>query len=96
MAYSKVHISNSTPYTVDGTVNYLSAFCSDDKFKIQPWGEWTAGSRGVCLLTKISANVHTPESETSATSYESSGTSYSQFIIAQTKTGEYVVTRKVT
>ena len=55
MAYPKVHIVNSTNYTVKGTVKY--AACSSDDFEIAPWGSWTAGSRGVCLLTKITANV---------------------------------------
>ena len=60
MAYPKVHIVNSTNFSVKGKVKYASAFCSDDNYEIAPWGSWTAGSRGVCLLTEVSATVHTP------------------------------------
>ena len=64
MAYSKVHIVNSTNFSVKGKVKYASAFCADDNYEIAPWGSWTAGSRGVCLLTEVSATVHTPVSYT--------------------------------
>ena len=93
MAYPKVHIVNSTNYTVKGTVKY--AACSSDDFEIAPWGNWTAGSRGVCLLTKITANVYTPGKTEEADSYSSSGTSYSQFAILK-KTDGFTVTRIVT
>ena len=76
MAYPKVHIVNSTNFSVKGKVKYASAFCSDDNYEIAPWGSWTAGSRGVCLLTEVSAAVHTPGQDSKATPYESSGTSY--------------------
>ena len=88
MAYPKVHIVNSTNFSVKGKVKYASAFCSDDNYEIAPWGSWTAGSRGVCLLTEVSATVHTPGQDAKATPYESSGTSYSQFAVLQTAPGK--------
>lgn len=94
MAYPKVHIVNSTNYTVKGTVKY--AACSSDDFEITPWGNWTASSRGVCLLTKITAKVYTPGKTEEATSYSSSGTSYSQFAVLQTAPNNFTMTRIVT
>ena len=96
MAYPKVHIVNSTNFSVKGKVKYASAFCSDDNFEIAPWGSWTADSRGVCLLTEVSATVHTPGQDAKATPYESSGTSYSQFAVLQTAPGKFTMTRIVT
>ncbi|MFR5415364.1 MAG: hypothetical protein ACLTJE_28985, partial [Enterocloster bolteae] len=91
MAYPKVHIVNSTNFSVKGKVKYASAFCSDDNYEIAPWGSWTAGSRGVCLLTEVSATVHTPGQDAKATPYESSGTSYSQFAVLQTAPGKFTM-----
>ena len=92
MAYPKVHIVNSTNFSVKGKVKYASAFCSDDNYEIAPWESWTAG----CLLTEVSATVHTPGHDTKATPYESSGTSYSQFAVLQTEPGKFTMTRIVT
>lgn len=94
MSYSKVHIVNSTDYSVKGHVKY--AACSGDDFLIAPWGNWTADSRGVCLLTKITATVYTPGKTAEAVPYTSSGTSYSQFAIIQTSPDNFTMTRIVT
>jgi hypothetical protein len=95
MSYPLVHISNSTPYAVAGKVSYASAFCSDDDYTINPSpGTWTAKSRGVCLVTEISAKLLVNGSWVNASSYTSSGTSYSQFAIIQTG-NTYAVTRVV-
>ena len=86
MAYPKVHIVNSTNFSVKGKVEIcILPFSSDDNYADRlPSGSWTAGSRGVCLLTEVSAAVHTPGQDSKATPYESSGTSYSQFAVLQT------------
>ncbi|MDE9448417.1 hypothetical protein KKJ04_23700, partial [Xenorhabdus bovienii] len=55
-----------------------------------------ASSRGVCLLTKITATVRTPNGDIEAVPYTSSGTSYSQFAIIQTGNNTFEVTRRVT
>lgn len=94
MAYPKVHIVNSTNYSVKGKVKY--AACSSDDFVIAPWGSWTADSRGVCLLTKITADVYTPVKTSEAIPYSSSGTSYSQFAVLQTAPDNFTMTRIVT
>jgi hypothetical protein len=97
MAYPKVNIVNSTGYSVSGTVSYLSAFCSNDNYGMGPNKSWTASSRGVCLVTEISADVATPGGSVSATPYTSSGTSYSQFAVIQTNDNPlaFEVTRRV-
>lgn len=97
MGYPYVHIVNSTTYSVSGTADYASAFCSNDNYGMGPGQSWTASSRGVCLLTKISANVVTPGGTIAATPYTSSGTSYSQFAVIQTNDNplQFEVTRRV-
>ena len=56
---------------------------------------WQASSRGVCLVTEITATVKTPNGNIVATPYSSSGTSYSQFAIIQTGANSFEVTRRV-
>jgi hypothetical protein len=94
MAYPLVQIVNSTNYAARGKVEYLSFFCSDDNYYVGPWSSWSASSRGLCLLTKISAVlVGTPSGDIQATPYTSSGTSYSQFAVIQWGANSFRVTR---
>lgn len=95
MSYPLVEITNSTNYIVSGKVDYMGAFCSDDSYTVTPNTTWTTSSRGVCLLTKVSATVKTPNGEIVAKPYESSGTSYSRFAIIQTGSTSFEVTRIV-
>lgn len=95
MSYPLVNIINSTNYTVNGQVNYRSAFCSDDDYTVNTGSSWTADSRGVCLVTQVTAVVQTPNGAIYATPYESSGTSYSQFAVLQTSPTTFEVTRRV-
>lgn len=96
MGYPLVNVTNSTSSPVSGTVEYASIFCSNDNYNVAPnGGTWTASSRGVCLVTKVTANVHLPDGRViPATPYESSGTSYSTFAVIQQGVN-YVVTRVV-
>lgn len=95
MAYPPVHIVNSTNYDADGTVHYASFFCSNDNYHAPANKDWTAGGRGVCLVTEISAVMNTPNGRIQASPYTSSGTSYSQFAIVQTSPTTFAVTRLV-
>ena len=95
MSYPVVNISNSTNFNVSGTVSYASIFCSNDSYSVTPLTSWQASSRGVCLLTEVSAIVRTPNGDIVATPYTSSGTSYSQFAIIQTGPTSFEVTRRV-
>lgn len=95
-AYPPVSITNSTPFSAFGEVNYASFLCSDDRYNVAGNGAtWTASSRGVCLLTRITAIVRTPSGDIAATPYTSSGTSYSEFVIIQTGPNQFAVTRRV-
>lgn len=95
-AYPPVSITNSTPFSAFGEVNYASFLCSDDRYNVAGNGStWTASSRGVCLLTRITAIVRTPSGDIAATPYTSSGTSYSEFVIIQTGPNQFAVTRRV-
>lgn len=96
MAYPPVEIFNSTNYIASGRVNYMSAFCSDDDYTVTPTTAWKASGRGVCLLTKISAVLQTPDGKIEATPYTSSGTSYSKFAVIQIGPSSFEVTRRVT
>ncbi|MDO7850317.1 hypothetical protein [Hymenobacter convexus] len=94
MAYTNVSITDSTPYGASGKVSYASIFCSNDDYTVSAnGGNWTASSRGVCLVTEISATVFTPSGPVVAAPYTSSGTAYSQFAIVQTGPNSYAVTR---
>ena len=73
----------------------MSIFCSNDDYTVTPNTQWKASSRGVCLLTKISATLKTPTGDIAATPYTSSGTSYSNFAVIQTGANEFAVTRVV-
>jgi hypothetical protein len=90
MPYPLVHISNSTVHYVSGIVYY--AGCRNDDYHMDANSEWTAKSRGVCLLTEISAEVDEDGKKVRATPYTSSGTSYSQFAVIKIHDG-YAVTR---
>jgi hypothetical protein len=95
MAYPVVEIVDSTPYNISGTVSYASIFCSNDNYSATPNTTWSASSRGVCLVTNISAVVKTPNGDIVATPYTSSGTSYSQFAVIQTSSTSFEVTCRV-
>lgn len=93
MAYPLVHIANSTSYAASGTVSYASVFCSNDNYNVDANGQWTASSRGVCLVTEVSAKLNVDGHWVNASAYTSSGTSYSQFAIIQTGPNSFGVTR---
>jgi hypothetical protein len=94
MGYPLVNIVNSTNYPVSGVVYYVD--CKNDDFTIDPLKSWEAKSRGICLLSEITADVQMPGSKIEATPYQSSGTSYSQFVIYQTGDSSFEVSRRVT
>lgn len=96
MGYPLVKIHNSTSFIASGTVHYMSAFCSDDDYSVTPQTTWSATSRGVCLVTEISATVRTPSGDICASPYTSSGTSYSKYAIISTGENSFAVTRIVT
>ena len=88
MAYPLVQITNSVPAAsmIDGTVSYMS--CSGDSYILtKKRKKWTATSRGICLVTEITATVTIADDEVAATSY-------SQFAVIS-KDGLYQVTRVV-
>jgi hypothetical protein len=93
MSYDDVSVTNSTPFTIRGTVFY--AACENDGFTDLRPGQTWKHSRGLCLITSIWATVETDKGDVGAKTYESSGTSYSQFAVAMYQ-GDYVVTRVVT
>ncbi|AIQ25819.1 hypothetical protein BSK65_22455 [Paenibacillus odorifer] len=93
--YDPVQIFNSTSFNAFGKVEYASILCSDDNYSVQRDETWKASSRGVCLVTRITATVRTPSGNIQAEPYTSSGTSYSQFAIIQVGVNKFQVTRVV-
>jgi len=93
MSYPDVNITNSTKFSVTGTVHY--AACSSDNFNLSTGTNQSFG-RGVCLVTEITAEVYLPSGKVAASSYESSGTSYSQYAVIEQPPGSYKVSRVVT
>lgn len=86
-AYPRVNISNETPYFASQAKVYYRShnFCAQDITRdgIAAGTTYTApDSRGICLVTKIVADVTLPDGSTLAcSSYTSSGTSYSVYSI---------------
>ncbi len=78
-AYPKVKITNLTKWPAAGEVNYASALCRNDKYKVNPGETWVGPGRGVCLITWISASL---TGGPQVTKYTSSGTSYSEFFVS--------------
>ncbi|AIQ37603.1 hypothetical protein R50345_25015 [Paenibacillus sp. FSL R5-0345] len=93
--YDPVQIFNSTSFNAFGKVEYASILCSDDNYNVQRDETWKASSRGVCLVTRITATVRTPSGNIQAEPYTSFGTSYSQFAIIQVGVNKFQVTRVV-
>lgn len=91
--YDPVSIQNMTPFHADGKVEYASMWCSNDGYGVNSGETWKAGSRGACLVTRISAVVRTRGGDVWAQPYESSGTGYSTFAIVVTGTDSFMVTR---
>ena len=56
--YPVVKIKNNTDYPIAGMVEYVSAFCSDDAYTVQPGKTWRAESRGVCLVDEINGRMY--------------------------------------
>jgi hypothetical protein len=92
-AYSDVVITNTTEYTISGTVDYAgpSFICKDDNYSIPPKKSekdpaptWSH-SRGACLIIGISGNIAGPSKygeKLNVVSYDSTGTGYADFIVA--------------
>ncbi|MGN7358935.1 hypothetical protein ACTHPF_18030 [Paenibacillus sp. SAF-054] len=93
--YDPVRIFNSTSFNAFGKVEYASIFCSDDNYSVARDETWVASSRGVCLVTRITATVRTPSGNIEAEPYTSSGTSFSRFAIIQVGVNKFQVTRVV-
>lgn len=84
--YPYARVTNNTPYTVSGEVQYVSAFCKDDSYTVAPGQTWIASSRGVCLIDDITGTMAGAVGEfgesTKITPYNASpATSYSRFQI---------------
>ena len=95
MSYPLVNIHNSTNYVVRGVVEYASIFCVNSDYSVGPNTSWQASSRGICLVTKISATVKTPSGNYQATAYTSSGTSYNIFAVIEVGENKFEVTRRI-
>ena len=71
--YPLVAITNSTSHQAKGHVTYPG--CHGDDWTALPWDTWKASSRGLCLVSKITAEVNVGGNWVGAEPYTSSGTS---------------------
>lgn len=93
--YPLVTIINSTSYQAKGHVTYPG--CHDNDWTALPWDTWKATSRGLCLVSKITALVNLDGSWIDAKPYTSwPGTSYSRYVLVQTSPKSFELTRRVT
>lgn len=84
--YPYAKVTNNTPFEAHGTVHYAGWTCKNDNYKVKPGKRWKARSRGVCLITKITAALsgkptHRGPKIKGVKTYTSSGTSYGNFFI---------------
>ncbi|GEM75162.1 hypothetical protein [Vibrio sagamiensis] len=91
-SYPYVTIDNSTAYHVSGEVDF--AVCLQSSFVVNASHKWVDDSRGICLVTKVTATVATDDGNVEAKPYISSGTSFSHFAVIH-RNGGYEVTRVV-
>ena len=91
--YPLVTIINSTSHQAKGRVAYPG--CHDDDWTALPWDTWKATSRGLSLVSKITAPVNVDGRWIDAQPYDSSGTSYSRYVLIQTSSNSFEVTRRV-
>src|SRR6185369_10654051 len=94
LAYPLAKVRNRTIFPATGTVRYVSHLCKDDWFYVPAGilqrdgtikeGFWQARKRGSCLIKRVEAQLR--GAGRGVTSYTSSGTSYSNFIIQGTQT----------
>ena len=80
LSEERVEIKSSIPYIARGTISFRSHFCDDDPYSVTKTEPFKVNS-GICLVTKITATVDTPDGKVTAEPYTSSGTSYSQFSV---------------
>ena len=87
-AYPLAKITNNTRSTATGRIEYLGGGgifgCNPDNYSVAPGKQWTAKSRGGCLITKITSNLSNGKP---VVTYTSTGTSYSNFLIQPTGSG---------
>jgi hypothetical protein len=93
LAYDNPVIYNHTKYDANITVEYASAFCSDDKYEVPrgkeikskfvPTSRSPDVGRDTCLITKVHLSmINGPSAATKPQfDYKSSGTSYHEFHI---------------
>ncbi len=102
-SYPLAQVANYTKYHAKGRVHYMSALCEDDDFSMAPAKEvknemrasvWSARSRGVCLIDKITASLHGGHAPPKVIPYDSSGTSYGNFMIQNTASGPTIFSKQ--
>jgi len=100
-AYDRATVTNRAPWPAAVTVSYAGATsfsCRPDSFTVPASTKDSTGratsptNRGGCLIKSVSATI--PGKKYPVTSYTSSGTSYSDFVIWYTPDNKYVINSK--
>lgn len=82
MFYSSLEIINSTNYSISGEISYMTVFCNDVDFTVQPNYTWKSEKR-LCPIVEILAFVITENGVFLAKPFISMGTMHDSFEIVQ-------------
>ena len=92
MIYSSVEVVNSTNYPISGEISYMTVFCSDTDFTVEPNSKWESEKR-ICPIVEILAFVVTPKGVFYAKPFVSIGTTHTLFEVIQTGDFEFRVVK---
>ena len=96
MGYPRIEVHNPTAYVYNGYYKQRSAFCKNHGIGCNAHSiAYGAEHRGICLLTEISGQLTIDGEAVQIGHYNSSGTSYSRFIITKRVDGTYFINRIV-
>lgn len=88
-----IEIINSTDHIVKGEVTYMTIFCANHYFFVQPNSKWQSEKRGICPIVEVSAEIKTPRGTFMAKPYFSVGTTHSRFEVVELRENVFKVLR---
>ncbi|WP_379966441.1 hypothetical protein [Epilithonimonas sp. UC225_85] len=90
MTYQSVEIINSTNYIISGEISYMTVFCRDTEFILNPYSAWQSQKR-ICPIVEITAFIKTPDGFFTAKPFISIGTTHQTFEVIQTEKQDFRV-----
>ncbi|HDW3058386.1 TPA: hypothetical protein RMI67_006337 [Bacillus cereus] len=95
IGYPDIVIFNKTDLDARGDITLATFFCNDITYYVDAHDRTQSYSRGICLVTKITAFLNYPGSGIVyvAEPYTSTGTSYSQYEIVSIDRNKFKINR---